>query len=345
MQPVVRPPYAIWSFRALYRYDLTTGQTITVSPDAYGGDLRPDGEVVYISDGDVLRYRDGATTHLTHGGAVGIPITDGTGVVYRKDSPGRSEAWMYDGTREIRLGELQWWQPRERSAYGWVVYVQQNPNSAQVWRRTPGDASSPVGDPVDSMSAASLHIVALADSGAVVYTHDDQLLLAERTGPPILLAAGLGGSSGIWRSGVDLISYVDGRLNLAIGGSLYALTDPTPAGSGSTTTRRSPPPSTPPTPPRPSSHHRTSSCRLGSNSRPGTRPRCRSPSSGPPPTPTTGSARPTCRWRSTAAGSRRCRHPPRRLRPDPHRPDSHDQHRPGRTGRRHQPPMKLSGGR
>ena len=246
----VSAPFAIWiggeTGTALYRRDLRTGRTIDITAATHtpagsndGDDVTSDGDVLFSSDMDVMRYRDGAVEQLTSDNAGCYPMTDGTNVLYvptcsSSDNAGLS---LNDGTRTVTLvdgngpdilafqanrGDRH---PGFAVAGGWVAYRTWNRtnHATRLWRRAPD------GTVREIAASATLTLLTLTGSGAVTYLNaEGQLRLTEPTGSAVLLATGV-----TWAATTDRPHAFGGawqpddRPALALDGGLYLLSDAT----------------------------------------------------------------------------------------------------------------------
>ncbi|HEX6746500.1 MAG TPA: Ig-like domain-containing protein [Longimicrobium sp.] len=79
---------------AVMRRDLVTGAEVVVAPSASSLALGPNGDVVYVREGSVWRYRDGTTEMLRTGApySYGFVMTDGVQVVYQPFTLGNLSA-------------------------------------------------------------------------------------------------------------------------------------------------------------------------------------------------------------------------------------------------------------
>jgi hypothetical protein len=123
--------------RGLVRRDVNSGLDVVISPDAQGGNVASNGDVVYVGGpwGEVFRYRSGTTTKLSSEPAGVVaqnssPLTDGNIVTYWKSgiltiNDGTGEAFVIPSS--LGDGYLL--------AGGWVTYMRGNSLGGEdVWR-------------------------------------------------------------------------------------------------------------------------------------------------------------------------------------------------------------------
>jgi Divergent InlB B-repeat domain len=227
-------------------------------------DLAANGDVVYgrqvieqiwfsIAQTWINRYHNGATEEIIGDDSAWVrlsPTGDDTAVAYRKieklcahcGTP-RSVVAMHDGTREIDLTPLMddhvYPGGDYDSAGGWVAFKQhrlefehaQLQYRRQIWRRGLSGSATLVAETID----ANLNIVSLGSDGQILYAVEPgagpaSLYLFEVGKPPVLLASGWGAwTSRYGPPGLNFARRIDGRWQLAIGGTLYALTEGAPA--------------------------------------------------------------------------------------------------------------------
>ena len=228
----VRAPFVCWtSGSTLYRRDLRSGRTITVSTAAdsgSGSDLSADGDVVFSTNQQIARYRDGDTAVLGSGSGNYSPLTDGTNVAYRTIASSGYGVVLNDGTRDVLTvdpakGEFfgGWY----ALAGGWFAYgTSSRAEGQQFWRRAPNgtvEQLGPIGGDV---------LLALSPSGAVTYVHDGKLLLDQPNRPLVVLASSVDTTSSQITHDHRLgrTWYLGDRLTLDLDGYLYTLNDPAP---------------------------------------------------------------------------------------------------------------------
>jgi hypothetical protein len=234
---VVRAPYVIWSDGStLYRRDLASGRTVVVATDAgnWYNDLLPTGEVTYWDNSyRIMRYYEGKTEQVSPGtpGLWNVyPITDGTNVVYRRQTPCCGDQdysiILNHGTRETTLTSPSSYEPSSGTDYevagGWTAFQQtSSTGDLQTWLRDPGGTITQLPDIAPSGSPG---IVAMNAAGQVVYSSGENLYLGQTGQPAALLASG----QGAWlthrfASIGNFATYLGHRWYLAVGGSLYIL--------------------------------------------------------------------------------------------------------------------------
>jgi len=206
----------------LVRRDLGAGTSATVTTDAspglYDFGVAANGDVAFASPlGQVLRWRDGATTPLTGPGAVdtlnGSVVTDGLNVVYGRRSPDSLVAIVAnrDGV-ETELAP-----PRAfvsvldfAAAGGFVAYLRPDPAGVlQVWRHDPVDETQ-----LTTFGAASF-LRGIGADGTVVLVNGSRLYRA-RPGAALEDVA-------TW---LAQPVFSDGRLFLLLGGAVLELNQP-----------------------------------------------------------------------------------------------------------------------
>lgn len=133
----------------LVRIDLASGSEVTVTTVSgsffpFQADLAATGDVVFVRQGDVWRYRDGATplVALTQDGqARGWPRTDGTRVLYLKEVGAADvRAVIWDGADQV-LGPASGCavEPCLALSGAWSAFYQPGPSGlGQLWRSGPG---------------------------------------------------------------------------------------------------------------------------------------------------------------------------------------------------------------
>jgi len=128
--------------------NLVSGTTTELArADSSGADLAANGDVVYSTQGNVFRYRNGASVQLTNDAQDfinGFPITDGINVVYQRQ-PKTVQTNDHTATlieangactdlatlpRALSQGEYQ-------AAGGWVAFLKLGGGVTQVWTRSP----------------------------------------------------------------------------------------------------------------------------------------------------------------------------------------------------------------
>ena len=167
----VAGPFALWgSVRTLFLRDLVAGITEVATKDfaGLGSAVAPNGDVVYSTDGDIFRVRNGVTTAITNDGTSNIeeePKTDGTNVVFtRRTMGGLGQQFLVldDGTSEENLAGPGG--PPYLAVAGWLAFSRPSSTVDQVWVRVPaGDEMqvSAVGQPA--------MVETLASSGSVFF--------------------------------------------------------------------------------------------------------------------------------------------------------------------------------
>ena len=202
-----------------------------------------------------MRYHDGQTEQVspdTPGLSNAYPITDGSNVVYRRDTPcygdqtysivlnhGGSETKLTSPNRPPTSGAaMESFEPNPGTDYevagGWTAF--QKPSSTgglQTWLRDPGgtitqlpDIGNTVFNPGRDPVRAWVGIVAMNTAGEVLYSTGEKLYLGQTGQPAVLLASG----QGAWwahRSASlrNFATYLGHQWYLAIGGSLYVLSN------------------------------------------------------------------------------------------------------------------------
>jgi hypothetical protein len=185
--------YAIWSNGlSLFRRDLVTGETVTVSTNATNGGNEVDaaGDVVFTAETayqsgnhQIYWYANGATVQLTNDATLWnvAPRFDGSNVVYLKETPCCSNQstyaiWLYTGGSEVQLAQpsarLVWPAQDYQITAGYAAYVA--PDSAvtlQVMLRDPSGSTDQVSDVGGAQSGAyPPHLVAVGADGSVAYS-------------------------------------------------------------------------------------------------------------------------------------------------------------------------------
>ena len=253
----VRGDYATWSgyttgttgfVTPLYERDLSVGTTVTVNGDAgnNSNDIAPNGDVLFWGEAlhtgtpsyHIYRYSAGATTQVSQtvsGRGETFPVTDGTNVMYRVESPccgGPSSLAVADSTGETILGALgDDAQPLAdyQPAGGWIAYEALRTNgTTQLVARDPSGTST-------TLIPTSGRIIAMNASGQIVATNTSQqtptLELVQAGATPITLPGPIPdhlapGGSGSWMTYMS-----DGRWYEAAGDSLRRLATDAPSTS------------------------------------------------------------------------------------------------------------------
>lgn len=165
--------FAIWeSVRTLFRRNLVAGVTEIATNDfsGLGSALAPNGDVVYSSDGDIFRVRNGVTSAITNDGATTIeemPKTDGTNVVFtRRTAAGEEQSVILDdGASEENLATFSLLSgPSYLAVAGWLAFARPSSTVDQVWVR------APAGDEVQVSAVGQPAMVeTLASNGSVFF--------------------------------------------------------------------------------------------------------------------------------------------------------------------------------
>ena len=149
--PIMRDGYALWlDGSTLSLRNLETGQTSVISTAAQGiGDLAPNGDVVYASNGQIFRFRNGASTQLSMQTGVthSMPVTDGSRTIYRRTSSAGYDVVLHDGTSETVLGTLASSVSGQAYAadHGWLAYATRvTATSYDIRVRSPGGVETRV---------------------------------------------------------------------------------------------------------------------------------------------------------------------------------------------------------
>jgi hypothetical protein len=216
----VAGPFALWgSVRTLFLRDLVAGTTEVATNDfaGFGSAVAPNGDVLYSSDGDIFRVRNGVTTAITNNGTTTIeemPETDGTNVVFtRRTAAGEEQSVILDdGASEENLATFSLLSgPSYLAVAGWLAFARPSSTVDQVWVRAPaGDELqvSAVGQPA--------MVETLASNGSVffkVFGSNARYLAL----PPFTSSATLVSATG----GRGL--FIDGQPFVVIGRSLFGV--------------------------------------------------------------------------------------------------------------------------
>jgi len=139
----VKGNYAIWITGTygstpvtLTLRDLLAGTNVmTITNDNInidGNDVAANGDVVYWTNEQIYRYRNGNSTYV---GSGGNPITDGVNVSYVN---GSGDYTLFDGTSETILGPQQGVVGIDRAlSAGWTAFLKPGTGQSQVWTRSP----------------------------------------------------------------------------------------------------------------------------------------------------------------------------------------------------------------
>lgn len=160
--------WAVWNeWRSLFRRDLATGTTRRVSRDAQptGNHVASNGDVAFarVSDGEVVLWRNGASTPISAGLGGSSPVTDGTQVVWKAGG----STYLRRGAAPERLGTVE--HASGPPAFylanlGWAAYVNLDAGgTGHVWTVAPDGTRQRASNGADS------RIVALGPDGTVVY--------------------------------------------------------------------------------------------------------------------------------------------------------------------------------
>ncbi|MES1261237.1 MAG: hypothetical protein ABUS49_05810 [Acidobacteriota bacterium] len=195
---VLKGSYALWrrnstGSSALYLRDLNAGtNTVFSQAGTAGGDVGPDGSVVYASGGDIYRWTAGTTIRLTSDGVNLAPVTDGANVIYEKSTGGKLGLYKFNGLVESVLSPLAARGASFDFTYqatgGYIAFtVNDTFNDQQVYLATPS-ATRAV-----SHFGTSSSLAALAANGDIAYLGAAGLLLQRLSQTDsIVVAAGSG---------------------------------------------------------------------------------------------------------------------------------------------------------
>ena len=193
--------FALWrrttgASSALYFRDLTAGaNTVFTQAGSAGGDVGPDGSVVYANAGDIYRWLAGNTVPLTSDALNRAPVTDGRNVVYEKASAGQIGLYQFNGSATTAIAPLA-------SRGATFDFTYQAAGGSVAW--TANDAfadqqvylTTPTGNATVSRFGSNNALSSLAANGDVAYrsaaglllqrtTQTDSILISTGTGVPL----------------------------------------------------------------------------------------------------------------------------------------------------------------
>jgi hypothetical protein len=152
----------------VYRRNVVTGSTTPIATSSWSPDVAANGDVVFVQNGVVKRYRAGVVTTIGSGDR---PVTDGNLVVYLN-------AWvyLYDGSSSTQLSTLYSKYASYAVRNGWVFYNSAGPSGQwQLFSRAPDGTTRPVsteGAGYDLEIPYGMQVIrVVGDNGEVMY-HD-----------------------------------------------------------------------------------------------------------------------------------------------------------------------------
>ena len=212
----------------LYRMNVVSGveERIAESATNTDYDVAANGDVVFSTSSNVVRYRGTTATQITNDdGTTWVntsPLTDGVNVVFLRRAPCCSdrspvEIWLYDGAALTRLASGsydfrigQYVSPGSDYAVnsGWTAFTRLDAvGHTQVWTRSPGGEQRAV-----SAFGSSSKIRALGADGSVVFDNANGRYLAGPSSAPVRVSSTLG-----------VVRWRDGRFVTFIGNSAFAI--------------------------------------------------------------------------------------------------------------------------
>lgn len=218
---VVRGDYAIWSnWQNLQLRDLLAGTTTTISTNAgnWRNDVTESGVVAYWSGNyQIVRYHDGVQTVLTPATEQNVyPRTDGDLLVYAK-RVGYTSSYrlmMLQGGVESELPPVGENFGDYQVVDGWIAYTKSDAAGAsQIWMRSPTGQFSQL-----TPAYGPVRLESLDRAGNLVY----QLGNLYEPGSARYVVRG-GDPSTVTQIGsaLGIAHWIDGRLYVAIGGTLF----------------------------------------------------------------------------------------------------------------------------
>jgi hypothetical protein len=166
--------------RLMWRH-LTAGTTRQVANGRLNGsaDLAPNGDLVYVEDGEVFRFRAGTSRRITDNAASGLRArtagTDGTLIVEGRrpadccDAALPLETVLLDPGGDVILASTD--VPEQQSLLflvngGWIAFTRYDANgAAQVWVRSPAGVETQL----SALSAGVTALDAMSPAGEVVF--------------------------------------------------------------------------------------------------------------------------------------------------------------------------------
>jgi Carboxypeptidase regulatory-like domain len=199
--------------------DLAAGTSDVVASAVQGlADLAPNGDLVYVQDGEVFRYRRGVSQQQTDNASAGLSAdfarTDGTLIVQQvrpaTGSPAVRQMVLLDPGGDVVLASTTAVEQNldARLNNGWIAFTRFDVGGvAQIWVRAPGGTETQL-----TFFGSSSGIVELSGNGEVVLANADQKLY--RVSP---------GSSPTEIAGVEVAKsiFIGGVLHVMVGDVLF----------------------------------------------------------------------------------------------------------------------------
>jgi hypothetical protein len=192
-----------------------------------GATVAPNGDLLYVSGGDIWRVKLGVASQLTTTGTVSstAPISsDGQHVLYVDSIAGMPWLMMVDdgGTKQIAPGATSY-----QVSGGWVAFTKPGAANgpAQVWRRAPDGTSTQV-----TFLGTPSAIQGLAPDGTIIAASSGRHYLAVPGGPLITPDVGSDFPGNFPNPRVTFQSpkglrdaLIDGAWHTAVGGTLFRI--------------------------------------------------------------------------------------------------------------------------
>jgi hypothetical protein len=208
----VKGNYAIWnedylgqSNSHLLLRNLITGTIITIATQNMDSSVASNGDVVYLLNNQIYRFRYGITTEIPSdvNPVRKSLLTDGINIVYDTCDSNYNfrtcDIILYGESGKITLATLP--QHRESEAWGyqvndgWVAYNKLGSGGQlQVWTHSPSGQDTQI-----SFFGSSSQIDSLAPNGEVTFVNRDRLYLSKPGLVPVDISSSLGRS--FWQNG------------------------------------------------------------------------------------------------------------------------------------------------
>jgi hypothetical protein len=197
--------------------NLVTG-TVTPVPGATTPTaVSDDGSVLYLSSGNLFRFRAGQTEQLTTDGMASSPwVTDGSRVVFNRRTGTTWQIVLLQEGQQIVLDD-QRAQPAQAEwvlAHGWTAFTRPDSQASQVWLRSPEGQLTQI----SSGSEASFPL-ALGPGGQLIYRSGSQDYLGAPGSEPVPFA----------KKSNSRFKFLEGTPYVAMGNTLFQVDPSGPA--------------------------------------------------------------------------------------------------------------------